>query len=648
VGCGHLYYLLKQESVFVMLEAIRARTQGWLAKLILALITVPFALFGIDAYLKDAGSSAPIAKVDGHAISVQEYSNALQNLRNRLQSEGQKDLSMLESPEIKASVLDRLIATQLVNHEVKSARFTVSDEQLSQYIVSLPEFQDKGKFSQERYNQLLQQNNLSSSKFEASIRNDLLAQQVRDGFANLTYLPASLADHTLKVEHQQREASVAEIKTADFISQTKVTPEQVKSYYEAHKDKFRVPEQVKVEFVMLSANGLIVNMRVTDDEIKKYYDENAAKFQGDEQRRASHILIAFGVSATPQAKLDAKKKAEQILAEVKKSPEKFAELAKKYSQDPGSAEKGGDLGLFGKGAMVKPFEEAVFSMTPGAISGLVESEFGYHIIKLTEITGAGQSLDDVKQQIRAELLYQKALAKFSEQAENFSNTVYEQSASLKPAADAFGLQVETSGWLSRADATKFFKNEKFANAIFSDEAIKEKRNTEAVDVGSNSLASAHVVEYKPAAPRSFDEVKGPIEDALKLEQAAKLAAQKGEATLAALRQGKEDASLEWIPSVIVDRKNAQGLTDVAMQQIFKMDTNKLPAYAGVADIKKGFLLVKVLSVKDGLSDETEQKTALQSLNSALADEYSAAYLRSLKLKAKINVNQQLLQVGASQ
>ncbi|MGZ8252387.1 MAG: SurA N-terminal domain-containing protein [Methylophilaceae bacterium] len=629
-----------------MLELIRERSKGWLAKAILALITIPFALFGIDAYLRDAGSSAPIAKVNGEVISVQEYGNALQSLRNKLQSQGQKDLSMLENPEVKESVLDRLIATRLVNSEVKHAKFRISDEQLSKYILNLPEFQENGQFSQQQYDSLLQQNHLSPSKFENSIRTDLLAQQAREGLATLAYLPQSLAEKALKVEHQQREVSIAEVKTADFISQVKIDPVQVKAYYETNKDKFRVPEQVKLEFVLMSANSLIMGMQVSEDDVKKYYAENASKFQGSEQRRASHILIGFGVNATPQAKLEAKKKAEEVLAEVKKNPAQFSELAKKYSQDPGSAEKGGDLGLFGRGSMVKPFEDAVFSMTPGAVSDLVESEFGYHVIKLTEVSGEAQSYDAVKPQIRAELMYQKSLAKFSEQADNFSNMVYEQSSSLKPAADAFGLQVQKTDWLSRADGAKFFKNDKLMNLVFTDEVLKDKRNTEAVEVSNNTLVSARVVDYKPAAPRTFDEVKGGIEDFLKLEEASKLAAKKGDAALVALREGKSDASLEWIPSVVVNRKDAQGLTELAMSQVFIMDTSKLPAYAGIADSRKGYLLVKVTRVDDTLSsDDAAKKTAEMELQQAISSEYASAYVRSLKDKAKITVNKQLM--GAS-
>lgn len=626
-----------------MLEAIRERSKGWLAKTILALITVPFALWGIESYLQQAGSNVAVAKVGDDTITIQQYSNALQNVRNQLQADGKADPSVLESPALKQSVLDRLINTRLLNQEVKRGNFYIGDQQLSRYIVEMPEFQEAGKFSQEQYDQLLKQNRLTPSQFENSLRGDLLVQQVRDSLDPAIYVPASLAKQRLETEYQSREVSVAELKTADFIKQVKIDPAEVKAYYESNKDKFRTPEQVKLEFVLMSANTLISDMRVTDDEVKKFYTENAEKFQGNEQRRASHILISFGVSATPEAKEKAKKKAEEVLAEVKKDPAKFGELAKKYSQDPGSAAREGDLGQFGRGTMVKPFEDAVFSMKPGEISDLVESEFGYHIIKLTEITGASQTFESVKPQIRAELLYQKALAKFTEQAENFSNMVYEQSQTLEPASKTFGLQLQTSGWMSRAEIAKFFKNDKLADSVFTDEVLKEGRNTEAIEVSPNNLISARVVEHKAAAPRTFDEVKAGIEDYLKVVAAAKLAQKKGETLLADLKQGKAVESLEWIPPVTVDRKNAQGLTDLTMVEAFKMDTSKLPAYVGVADKNKGYLLIKVSSVGTLLSDdETERKSVQRELESALAAEYESAYLKSLRNRSKVEINQKIL------
>lgn len=632
-----------------MLDGIRAIAQGWVGKALLALITIPFALFGIDSYLSQAGKNVAIAEVNDGEISIQEFSNALQNLRNRMQSEGKVDPAQLDTPEVKSLVLDKLINEKLLAEEVRRAKYAISDAQLATYITSMPTFQKDGNFSQELYDQTLKQNNLTPSKFEAGMRSDLLAQQAQDGVVKLGFITNSMSDNALKLLNQKRVVTVAEIKTKDFEGQVKVDPAEVKAYYEKHKDKFIAPEQVKVEFLLMSAANLISKVNVDDAEVKAFYDENAAKYQGNEQRSASHILIGFGVNPTPEKKQEAKAKAEGLLAAVKKNPKSFEELAIKNSQDPGSAVKGGDLGSFGRGAMVKPFEDAVFGMKVNEVSELVESEFGYHIIKLTGITGQSSDFNSLKAQIKGDLMYQKAQEAFIQQAEGFSNIVYEQSGSLEPAAKSFGGQVQKTEWLTRKSGAEYFKNsDKLMGLIFSEESLKDRRNTEAVEVSPNNLVSARVIDYKPATPRSFDEVKAGIEGLLKLEAASKLAISKGEDALKRLRAGGEVKDINWIPEVTVDRKTAQGLTQLAMTQVFKTDVSKLPAYSGLADSKQGFLLVKVISVDNTVtSDEDAHKLAKAELNEALAGEYLAAYKQSLREKAKVKVNQRLLMDNSS-
>ena len=632
-----------------MLDQIRTVAQGWVGKALLALITIPFALFGIDSYLSSAGNNVAVAKVGGNSISVQAYDNALKNMRNRLQSEGKFEQAQLDSPEVKSLVLDQLINKQLLSDEIHNAKYVISDSQLATYVTGMPEFQKDGKFSQELYDQTLLQNQLSPTKFEAGMRADLLAQQAQDGIAKLGFISNARADEVLKLANQQRVVTVSEIKTKDFVDQVTVKPEEVKAYYEQHKNKLIVPEQVKIEFLSLAPVNFMRNVNVSDDEVKKYYDDNAAKFQGNEQRRASHILIAFGVSATPEQKQQAKAKAEEILGQIKNDPSKFEQLAMKDSQDPGSAVKGGDLGSFGHGAMVKPFEDAAFSMKLNQVSDLVESEFGYHIIKVTEISGQHADFNSLKPQIKGDLMFQKAKDEFAKQAETFSDLVYTQSGSLEPAAKAFGGQVQKSDWLSRESGAKFFKNnDKIMSLIFSNEVLKDRRNTEAIEVSTDNMVSARVVDYKAAAPKSFDEVKAGIEALLKLEAASKLAISKGEAALKDLRDGKNVAGVEWIKEVTVDRKNAQGLTDLAMSQVFKTNTAKLPAYSGLADSKQGYLLVKVIKVdSSSLADEETKKAAKAQLNAALANEYIAAYKQSLREKAKVTVNEKLLLSNAA-
>ncbi len=626
-----------------MLDALRKHTQGWLAKAILAAITIPFALFGIDSYLNQAGSQVAVAKVDGQKVSVQEFSNAVENAKSYMQSQGQKvDNAMLESPAFKQSVLNGIITRRVVESAVGDYHFAITNEQLSQHVLGMAEFQENGKFSEELYNKLLADNKLSPAKFEASIRKDLAVQQVREGLNKLVFMPEQVAKSALASEFEQREVTVAEINASEFLSEVSVKPEQVQAYYNQHKNKFIAPAKVKLEFALLSAASLMGQVAVNDAEVKQYYEENITQFQGDEQRQASHILIGFNSNARPQEKATAKAKAETILQQVKANPKNFEKLAIEHSQDTGSATKGGDLGSFGRGAMVKPFEDKAFSMKVGQVSDLVESEFGFHIIKLTGITGQSTDFDSVRTKIKAELIFQKAQAKYAELSEDFSNTVYEQSASLHPVAKKFNLKLETTPLMSKDELNKFFKNERFANVAFSDEVLKEKRNSEAVEVSPNNLIAARMVEYKPEAPRSFDEVKPGIESLLKIQAAMKLAKQKSDTLLASFKAQK-DAEVDWISPVTVDRKNAQGLTDAVMKHVFKVGGTKFPAYDAFEETNKGYVLIKVLNVKNKLKEDTELAgKAIGIYQSALGSEMAYAYVESLKAKKDIEFNPKVL------
>jgi len=628
-----------------MLELIRNHSKGWLAKIILAAITIPFALFGIDQYLSGAGANVPVAKVGGDEISLQEYSRTVEDVRTRMQGQGEQyDPALLESPAFKQSILDGLIMRRLVNAETVNANFQIGDKQLSDHILKMPEFQENGQFSEDIYQKTLEQNGLSASQLESSIRNDLLVQQVRDDLAGLAFAPKLAAEQAVQYQYQKRDVSTAEIKASEFIADVQVEPAQVKERYELHKDKFKVPEKVKMEFVLLSAASLISEIKVTDDEVQAFYDQNLDKFQGDEQREASHILIGFGVSASDEDKAKAQEEAVMLSALLEADPKRFEELAVKHSQDPGSASKGGSLGSFGRGAMVKAFEDAAFSMEIGQISEVVESEFGYHIIRLDGITGSSSSFDSLKPQIKAELIFQKAQVKYAELTEEFSNTVYEQSGSLKPVAEKFNLTVQTTDFLSREEGAKYFKDStQLMNMVFSDEVLKEKRNTEALEVAPNNLIAARVVEHQPEAPKTFDDVKQGIEALLKLEQALKLAEEKGKAVLSKLAAGEQDDTLEWIPEVTVDRKTAQGLTEPVMNQVFKINTATLPAYTGFVDTNRAYVLVKVARVENALdADENLKLRAQAEYEAALAKEYVSAYGQSLKAKTDIEVSRQLM------
>ncbi|QDC80308.1 SurA N-terminal domain-containing protein [Candidatus Methylopumilus universalis] len=626
-----------------MLDKFRSYAQTKAAQVILALVLIPFALFGIDSYLNQAGNNLSIAKVDGYKIALPEYNRAIENVRNRMMSEGKKvDPAMFDSFEFKESVVDGLITKQLINNDIKKSQFKITDQQLSQYIIGMPDFQKDGKFSQELYDKVLQNNQLNPKKFEESIRNDLLIQQVRDGLQKLTFIPPNNLTETLKATSQQREVTVAEFKTKEYMAKANISEKDMQAFYDQNKSKFLAPEQVKAEFVVFSLTSILPSITVSEDEVKAFYKTNADKYQNQQQREASHILIAASKNAAPAEKAKAKAKAEDVLGQIKKNPKQFEELATKYSQDPESAKKGGDLGAFGRGMMVKPFDDAVFSMKVNEISGIVESDFGYHIIKLTKVIGEGGGFDAIKPQIKAELIYQKAQDKYAALAEDFSNKVYEQSSSLDVVSKKFNLPIQKTDWISRNESDKFFKNEALMNALYSKESIKDRRNTEAIEVTPNNLISARVVDYKAQSTKPFAEVRKSIEDYLKFEAAKKLVATEGEAALKSVADASR--KIDWQATVLVDRKNTKGLSQAVTNHAYKMPTDKLPSYSGFVDGNNGYVIVKVSKVAFPNDDNEESKKEFaSSYTEALSSEYLSAYLKGLKAKSSVSVNQKFFE-----
>ena len=321
----------------------------------------------------------------------------------------------------------------------------------------------------------------------------------------------------------------------------------VKDYYDKNAQLFQIPEQVKAEYVVFDAAVVESQVQVSDAEITEYYNKNVKAFTTPEQRTASHILINLTRDAEPADAAAAKAKAEAVLAEVRAKPDNFAAIAKAQSQDPGSAQNGGDLGVVEKGMFVKPVEDAIYALKAGETSGLVQSEFGYHVIKVTAIKPSAQkSLDAAREQIAGDLKKQKMSAKYSELAGVFSETVYDQSDSLKAVADKLKLQIQTADNLTRTPNPALgeapFNNAKFLAALFGNDALKNKRNTEAVEVAPSVLVAGRVIEVRPASKRALAEVETAIRQRVTMEQAARLAREAGQARLSAAAKAPADVT----------------------------------------------------------------------------------------------------------
>ncbi|MDQ5848137.1 MAG: peptidyl-prolyl cis-trans isomerase, partial [Pseudomonadota bacterium] len=400
----------------------------------------------------------------------------------------------------------------------------------------------------------------------------------------------------------------------------------VKAHYDAQQADYRTPERVRAEYLVLSAENLARSEAVSDAELKAAYDARASQYRVEEQRRASHILVKT------------KEEAEKLLSELRKAPGRFAELAKTHSIDSGSAEKGGDLGWFGRGAMVKAFEDAVFKLNQNDMQ-LVQSEFGFHVVRVSGIqAGKARSLDEVRKELSAELARQKGAKKFAEAADSFSNMVYEQPDSLKPAAERFGLQLQTTAWIGKSANQELgaLDHPRLLSALFSSDAIKNKRNTDAIEVAPNTLVSARVVQHQPEAQRKFDEVKQEISDMLRQREAAMLAEKDGAAKLEQLRKGA-DPGLKWGAPRTVSRRNAQGLPAEVLRQVVAADVGKLPAYIGMPVADAGYLLLRISKVIDADPKELDAQNTQRMAGLMGASQYEA-YVASLRGRADIEVN----------
>ncbi|MBI1175346.1 MAG: peptidylprolyl isomerase [Sideroxydans sp.] len=611
-----------------------------LVQIVLLLIILPFAFWGVDSYRKTSGSGDALATVNGERITQQDFDNALKQQQDRMRSlmGANYDPAMFNQPAVRYSILDNLVSQRLLQSNAQSAGLAVSDEQLAQVIAGIEAFQKDGKFDKQQYEAVLGRQNLSPLTFESRVREQLAMNQLAEAYNQNGYASNTVADNLIRLNEQQRVVSVAQISPDAFLKQASVSDAEIKNYYEKNQQEFRTPEQARVEYVTFSADALLPQVKVGDDEVRQYYQDHQAEFGTQEQRDAAHILISVAAQASAAEKQAAKAKAERILQQVRQYPAKFAELAKKFSEDPGSASSGGDLGFFGRGMMVKPFEDAVFSLKPGEISGLVQSDFGFHIIKLLAARPARfKPLAEVRSSIEQLLKQNKAGDKFAELADKFSDTVYEQSDSLKPAAELVKMPVQQSGWLSKGNAGSLPWTEKALQAVFSDDVLKEKRNSTAVEVAPNMLLAVRLLEHKTASTRPLAEVAAEIRQKLLNQQALELATKQGQAVLAQLQHG-DKVTLNWKAAQTVTRAQRAGLEAALVNLVFRADMDKLPAYVGMESIRGGYVLARVEAVRQvGAIDDAKRARYVQQLRQLSGQELFTAYLADAREHAKINM-----------
>jgi peptidyl-prolyl cis-trans isomerase D len=601
------------------------------AQVVLVLMVIPFAFFGLEAYTGSMGARDDVATVDGVGISQREFAEALREQQDRLRAAFGRgiDTEAFDTPEARRALVEQLVSQRLLADAALRAPLTVSDQTLRDTIAAIPAFQADGAFSRSNYEALLRAQSMTPSTFEARMRYDMSLAQLTRAVAETAIASRTVTERLGELLEQRREVAEALVPAQAYFAQVKLTEAQLKAYYDANPAEFRIAERVRAEYLVLSAEALGRQDPVPEAELKAAYEQRAAQYRVEEQRRASHILVKT------------KEEAEQLAAEARKAPGRFAELAQKHSQDPGSAAKGGDLGLFGRGMMVPAFEQAAFRQKEGEIGPPVQSDFGWHVIRVTGVqAGKARSFAEVRGELAAELGRQLGTRRFAEAAENFSNTVYEQADSLQPAAERFKLAVQKSAWISRTPSPEagVLANAKLLGALFAEDSIKSRRNTDAVEVAPGVLVAARVVEHQPASQRKFEEVRAAIEQSLRTAEGARLAQKEGEAKLAALRKGAE-AGVAWSAPKAVSRRSPQSIPAGAMRQIMAADAGKLPAYVGAERGAEGYMLYRVNRLLDAPARPEPQKLAEQERAAQLAGaQQLEAYVASLRTRADIELH----------
>ncbi|WP_426112631.1 SurA N-terminal domain-containing protein [Massilia sp. PWRC2] len=623
-----------------MFEFIRNH-QRWMYGILLILIVPSFVLVGVSSYTDKGSDANTVATVDGQKITQQQWDNAQRSQIERYrQAMGDKfDQKVLDTPEARQAILDSLINERVITAEIARSHLTVTDPVLAAF------YSEAFQGNVQEYQAAAARLGLTTAGLDARVRRDLAEQQLNSAIQASAFAPRTIASRLSDMSEQEREVQELLFPAAQYLAQVKVTDAMVKAFYDKNTKLFEVPASVKAEYVVFDPASLDSQVAVSDAEVEAFYKANSSRFGTAEQRTASHILVKVAPTATAAERATAQAKAQAILAEVRKAPAQFASIAKAKSEDVGSAELGGDLGVVAKDTFSKPVEAALYKLKQGEISDLVSDEYGVHILTLSALKPAAiKSFDEAKADIVAELKKQKLSKKYSELAEVFTNTLYEQAESLKPAADKLKLKVETIDGLTRTPSPALaqapFANAKFLAALFSDDAIKNKRNTEPVQAGPNTLIAGRVIAFKPASKRPLAEVDAVIRQRVTMEEAASMARKAGEAKLAAVK-ARDDAS-GFGSANMVSRNKQPSIAMAAAIEVLRADVSKLPAYVGVEVPGQGYGVYRIGKVAQGAApDPARRKAEMEQINGAVGAQDLYHFIDGLKQKSKVKLTHAL-------
>ena len=616
--------------------------------ILLLLILPSFGFLGLQGYKgMSEGGNLSLAEVNGQPIKQSEWDAAhrdqVEQVRRKMPN---ADPKLFDSPEMKKLSLENLIKKRVMLTAADKLHLSLTDERLQRLFATDPQFAAIRNPDGSVNKELLAAQGMSSEMFAARLRQEMSTQQVLSGVSATGFASKVAAERAVDAFFQQRQVRLQRFDAAGYVAKVSPTDTDIEQYYKdpAHAAQFQAPESASIEYVVLDVDSIKKDIPLVEDDLRRYYSENKARFTAPEERRASHILISADKSLPADARAKAKAKADELHDKLVKDPGLFAEFARKNSQDQGSAAKGGDLDFFARGAMVKPFEDAAFTLKVGELSAVVETDFGFHIIRLSDVRGGvPRTFEAARPQIEAEVRQQLAQARFAEVAEDFTNLVYEQSDSLKPVIDKYKLELKTAQGVTRkpaAGAQGPIASAKFLEALFSSDVLTGKRNSPAAEVAPRQLVSARIVNYEAARVMPLADVKDKVRSAVALTQAAALARKEGEARLAQLKQTPQ-ADVATEPR-LVSRVQMQELGQPLIDAILAADMTKTPAVVGVDLGPQGFVLAQVDKVigRDPVAADTARATSQYA--QAWGEAEAQAYYASLRNRYKVQINEKVL------
>jgi peptidyl-prolyl cis-trans isomerase D len=628
-----------------MLHAIREGIQGWIAWAIVILLIVPFALWGINQYFGSGGPQV-VATVNGKDISQREFQQAYYLQRNRMREMlgGQYDPSMFDE-QIKQRALQGLIDQEILFQNAEDRGFRVASESVVQTIKNIEAFQENGSFSNDMYVRALQAQGETPASFEQRIHRAILTQQLQSGVATSAIVTDDELNRLLKLQHQTRDIDHLRIAVAKHKNDADATDEAIEKYYDEHSDLFMNPEKVSIEYVELKAENLGEDMQPTEEQLQQFYETRKSQYFVPEERRTRHILISVAEDADKETIEKARAKAEEVKQKLDNG-ESFEKLAKEYSDDPGSAQMGGDIGFFGRDQLDPAYERAMFELEPGQISDPVLSSFGFHIIRLEEIREEkSKPLEQIKDQLIAEWRKSQGEKKFFEEVDKLTTLAYEVPTTLTDAAGAVEQPVQSTDLFSRKGGKGITSNPKVINAAFSNDVLVEGYNSEPIELSENHVVVLRVKEHVEKSPQSLEEAKEEIKKRLVEDKARERVKELGEKVVDRLQAGEtpqaiaEDLDLEWIKSGELKRSDRK-IDSAIVKQAFKLQRPQegQAAYGGTVLGNGDYAVVAVNKVVDGDPAQIDESQKLTLKRSLVAERGRQAFENLLsEIKGSANI-----------